>query len=150
MADKHITTPRFFELSEHECLQFLRERHLGRLAYSLHDRVDIAPLHYVSDDDWIYARTSEGTKLSKLRHHPWCAFEVDEHSGMFDWTSVVVKGQLIVLDDHPSTSRYLEHALRLIRELLPESMTPDDPTPLRNRLVRIHVSEIAGRRATSA
>lgn len=148
--DEANGSPEFLELDEEEARHFLRERRLGRIAYSFHDRVDIAPIHYAADDDWIYARTSEGTKLATLRHHPWCAFEVDDVRGMFDWTSVVVKGRMYVLDDDRVNAAARERALELLRELIPETFTVSDPTPHRSVLIRIHVAEIAGRRAAPA
>ena len=65
---------------------------VGRLAFAFHDRVDIIPIHYVYSAPWIYGRTSRGAKLLTLEHNPWCAFEVDEIRGPFDWQSVIVKG----------------------------------------------------------
>src|SRR6478672_13615462 len=65
---------------------------VGRIAFSLHDRVDVEPIHYVYDAPWIFGRTSAGAKLLTLEHNQWCAFETDEVLGMFDWQGVVVKG----------------------------------------------------------
>lgn len=143
------TGPRFHELDEAEARSFLHARRLGRIAYSFHDRVDIAPINYAADGDWIYARTSEGAKLATLRHHPWCAFEVDEARGMFDWTSVVVKGKLDILGDG-ADDKVREHGVELLRELVPETFTAHDPTPRRSVLVRMHITEITGRRAQPA
>lgn len=120
----------------------------GAMSANGHDRVDIAPINYASDGDWIYARTSEGAKLATLRHHPWCAFEVDEVRGIFGWTSVVVKGKLDILGDD-AHQQVLEHAVELLREVVSETFTVDDPTPRRSVVVRIHVSEITGRTARS-
>ena len=52
--------------------------HVGRLAFTFHDRVDIEPISHVYSEGWVYARTSPGTKLTTVKHHPWVAFEVDE------------------------------------------------------------------------
>jgi len=84
--------PVFRELDRGEIEEILARNNVGRLAFSLHDRVDIEPINYVFDSGWIYGRTSHGTKLSTIAHHRWVAFEVDEVHGIFQWSSVVIKG----------------------------------------------------------
>lgn len=140
------------ELSEAEALEFLARHNVGRLAYSFRDRVDIVPIHYVNHDGWLYGRTSPGPKLTTLAHSRWVAFEVDEVRGLFDWTSVVVKGALLLLDAEGSSAERAawQEGLRLLRELVPEALAAGDPTPHRDVLFRIHVSEATGRRARPA
>ena len=67
-----------------DCLALLERHTVGRMAYSHRNRVDIAPIHYVYSDGWVFARTSGGAKMTTLRHVPWVAFEVDEIDGVFD------------------------------------------------------------------
>jgi hypothetical protein len=50
---------------------------VGRIAFSIHDRVDIEPLLYVFVHGWIYGRTQPGRKIEVLSHHRWVAVEVD-------------------------------------------------------------------------
>lgn len=151
-VDTHTAgVPSFRDLDDAEARLFLQAHHVGRVAYSFRDRVDIAPIHYVADDEWIFARTSEGGKLTTLSHNPWCAFEVDSVRGMFEWTSVVVKGQLTVLHaESAPLSAARERGLSLLRELIPSSLTPRDPAPERTVLVRLHIAEITGREAILA
>ena len=47
---------------------------------------------------WLYARTSPGTKLTTVQHHPWVAFEVDEVHARASWQSVVVRGTIYFLE----------------------------------------------------
>lgn len=61
--------PSFSELSRHDCVELLRRNHVGRIAFTFHDRVDIEPISYVFADDWLYGRTSPGTKVATVRHH---------------------------------------------------------------------------------
>src|SRR4051794_23611303 len=89
--------PEFFELSAGEAAELLDRNHVGRLAFTFHDRVDIEPISYVRDDRYVYARTSPGTKLTTVKHHPWVAFQVDEVEGRYDWKSVTVRGTLYFL-----------------------------------------------------
>ena len=141
------TAPRFVEFNEAESLALLAEKHVGRIAFSLHDRVDVQPVGFVYDDGWILGRTQAGSKLSTLLHHPWCAFEVDEVRGMFDWESVVVRGSFYILDPElGSTDRY-DRALEVLRHIIPETFTDKDPTPQRGILFGIYVQEMTGRAA---
>jgi nitroimidazol reductase NimA-like FMN-containing flavoprotein (pyridoxamine 5'-phosphate oxidase superfamily) len=136
-------------LSDAEARRFLLAHNVGRLAYAYRDRVDIEPIHYVADGDWLYGRTSLGTKLATLAHHPWCAFEVDDVRGTFDWTSVVVKGAFYLIDPELASPEAYQRALALLRDLVPETLTPSDPAPHRTVLFRVHASEITGRESRS-
>ena len=136
-------------LDRDEARALLVRHHVGRIAFAFHDRVDIEPIHYVLDGDWIYGRTSIGTKLATLTHRPWCAFEVDEVRDTFDWASVVAKGSFHVLDPLVSPDTYA-HALVHVRRLVPTLFAADDPAPHRTVLFRIHVDELTGRIARPA
>lgn len=155
MARTHAsdaTHPHFRELTRTECEALLARHHVGRMAFSLHDRVDIEPLHYVFADGWLYGRTSIGTKISMLEHHPWVAFEVDEHEGLFDWRSVVVKGAFYRVDSEESPfgeDPVMARGVALLRSLLPETLTAGDPVPFRRTVFRIHLDEVTGRAARS-
>ena len=135
----------FRRLSLAESHAFLDRNHVGRVAFSLHDRVDIQPINYVSEGDWIFGRTSEGTKLSTLLHHPWCAFEVDEVRGLYDWTSVVVKGAFSVLDPKIGSLHTYQRAQALLKRLVPPSAPGGDPASHRNVVFGIFAPEVSGR-----
>jgi nitroimidazol reductase NimA-like FMN-containing flavoprotein (pyridoxamine 5'-phosphate oxidase superfamily) len=139
--------PIFSTLEDVDARSLLARHHLGRIAYSLHDRVDIEPVHYAFDGEWIFGRTSMGAKLAALAHRPWCAFEVDEVHGPFDWASVVVKGSFYLLDPEASSPGLYGRALELLENLIPGSFTADDPAPHRGVLFGIYVQEIGGRSA---
>ncbi|MDB4877941.1 MAG: Pyridoxamine 5-phosphate oxidase-related protein [Gemmatimonadetes bacterium] len=131
-----------------EAQEFLASHHVGRIAFSLHDRVDIEPLHYVYEAPWIFGRTSAGAKVLTLAHNRWCALEADEVLGMFDWKSVVAKGPFTPLDPASAVDDY-DRALTALRRFLPSTLTDDDPTPHRNILFAVHASEISGRCSVS-
>jgi nitroimidazol reductase NimA-like FMN-containing flavoprotein (pyridoxamine 5'-phosphate oxidase superfamily) len=137
----------YVALSDTDARGLLASQHVARLAYTHRDRVDIEPIHYTLDGDWIFGRTSMGTKLATLAHHPWCALEVDEIRGPFDWSSVVVKGTFYLLDPETSSQDTYARALEKVRTLLPEAFGPDDPAPHRTILFGIHVNEVTGRSA---
>lgn len=142
-----ITGPQFRDLTLEESNALLTSKNVGRIAYSLHDQVDIEPINYVSDGAWIFGRTSKGAKLATLLHHPWCAFEVDDVRDLFDWSSVVVKGTFYLLDPEigsPDTYRRAEH---LLRKLVPATFSERDPAPHRDVVFGIFVRETTGRAA---
>ena len=142
-----ISEERGYEkLSADEASAFLARQHMGRLAFSLHDRVDIEPITYSFDHGWIMGRTSIGTKLSVLAHNPWCAFEVDEVWSPFEWTSVVVKGMFYLLDPETSSPNVYQRALASVRALMPDAFSAADPLSRRSILFGIHANSVTGRR----
>jgi uncharacterized protein len=132
-----------FEESE----KILARNTVGRLAFALQDRVSVLPVHYVYEDGWIYGRTSAGGKLREILRNRRIAFEVDEHTQMFEWRSVVVRGPLYLLDPGtlPADRRIYSKAVSLIRRLVPTALTDSDPVPFRDQLFRIRAVEISGR-----
>jgi nitroimidazol reductase NimA-like FMN-containing flavoprotein (pyridoxamine 5'-phosphate oxidase superfamily) len=143
--------PTFRDLAEAECHALLNRHHVGRLALSHKDRVEIVPIHYVHDEGWIYGRTAAGSKLEIAAHNRWVAFEVDEVDGLFDWRSVVGKGGLYILrkDGSEQEQALYDKGLKMIRRLVPEALTPNDPVPDRALLFRIHLDELTGREAST-
>ena len=144
--------PTFRDLDDSEMNALLSRNHVGRIAFSFRNRVDIQPIHYIFADNAIYMRTEPGSKLTTLAHAPWVAFEVDEVDGPFDWRSVVVHGTVYVLDDEgPERGRELyDLALERLRELMPDALTADDPAPSRRVILKLHPASLAGREARSS
>jgi nitroimidazol reductase NimA-like FMN-containing flavoprotein (pyridoxamine 5'-phosphate oxidase superfamily) len=139
-------------LSPGECKALLERNHVGRVAFTFHDRVDVEPVHYVYAQGWLHGRTAPGAKLAVLQHNPWVAFEVDEVAGLFDWRSVVVHGSVHIPDPDGSAADREAHAATLaqLRRFVPDTLTRGDPAPTRLLLFRIHVDEISGRAAESS
>jgi uncharacterized protein len=141
----------FRTLSADECQTLLAAHHVGRLAYAYKQRVDIEPLHYVADGEWLYLRTASGSKVSMLEHQPWVALEVDEVHGLFDWQSVVVHGSVQVLDPHDGVDAEArwQHAVDTFRRIVPQAFADGDPTPQRDVMLRVHMSHVEGRSASA-
>lgn len=129
------------------CEAILHANSVGRIAFALQDRVSIVPVHYVYDSGWIYGRTAPGGKLREILRNRRVAFEVDEHSRLFEWRSVVVRGPLYLIEPGttPSDRRVYAKAVSLIRGLVSSTLTDSDPVPFRDQLFRIRVAEISGR-----
>lgn len=144
-------TPIFRELTAKECHAVLARHQVGRIAFAHKDRVDIEPIHYVHDDGWLYGRTAPGTKLEVVTRNRWVAFEVDEVEALFEWRSVVAKGGFYFLrkDGSEEEAARYDHAVKVLRRLIPETLTSKDPLPDRVVLFRIHIDELTGRAATA-
>ena len=139
----------FRDLSRSEIEAMLLRNRVGRLAFSIHDRVDIQPIHYIYERGWLYGRTSEGDKLSTLKHNQWVAFEVDEITDLFDWRSLVIHGSFWIM--HPRGSPRAEElwtkAAELVSKIVPGALTESDPVAFRQVLFRIAVGDVRGREA---
>jgi nitroimidazol reductase NimA-like FMN-containing flavoprotein (pyridoxamine 5'-phosphate oxidase superfamily) len=144
--------PAFRTLDRSECEAILERNVVGRIAFSFHDRVDIEPLHYVYDGAWLFGRTSPGSKLTTLQHSQWVAFEVDEIEGLFDWRSVVVHGAVYVVSAEGSESEAeaLRRGIAMLRRLIPETGSADDPVAFRTVVFRLHIDRLTGRMASTA
>jgi nitroimidazol reductase NimA-like FMN-containing flavoprotein (pyridoxamine 5'-phosphate oxidase superfamily)/osmotically-inducible protein OsmY len=145
-APRH-DVPLFAELGREACEVILSRNSVGRIAFTLHDRVSIVPIHYVYSSGWIYGRTAAAGKLREILRNRRIAFEVDEHPQLFEWRSVVVRGPLYLIGggNSASTRRVYAKAVALIRKLVPAALTDADPVPFRDQLFRIHAAEISGR-----
>ena len=144
--------PVFRALSPRECRTVLARNVVGRMAFTLRRAVDIEPVHLLLDGDWLYGRTSDGTKVRALAHRPWVAVEVDEVDGPFDWFSVVVHGTFWPLpeDGSPLQREGRARAIELFERVAPGADTLADPVPHRTIWFRISISEMTGRSATTA
>ena len=140
------------DLSTSEAQGILRRNHVGRIAYSFRDAVDIRPIHYIWRKDWLFGRTSPGDKLVTLRHNQWVAFEVDEISGPLDWSSVIVRGTFYRLLPEGSEHdlRLYRRALRAVRQRDPRTLTKADPLSFRSELFGIAVDTVTGRTCSTA
>ncbi|HEU4586379.1 MAG TPA: pyridoxamine 5'-phosphate oxidase family protein [Gemmatimonadaceae bacterium] len=143
---------RFGTLERREIDALLARHNVGRIAFTFRNRVDVEPINYMYRDSWIYLRTGPGTKLTTLARHPWVAFEVDEVDGPFDWRSVVVHSTVYELTPGgtETQARMYDDAVELLRELIPETFTEEDPVPHRNVILRMKVDEVRGRVSTTS
>jgi nitroimidazol reductase NimA-like FMN-containing flavoprotein (pyridoxamine 5'-phosphate oxidase superfamily) len=144
-------TPSFRDLTPAECEAMLTRHHVGRLAYTFHDRVDVEPIAYVFAKRALVFRTAPGSKLETLAHHPWVALEIDEVKGLFDWRSVVVHGTVYALRDTGDDSQRSTYraAVRSLRRLVPNTLREGDPVPFRSVVMRLHLDRVTGRAAWS-
>jgi nitroimidazol reductase NimA-like FMN-containing flavoprotein (pyridoxamine 5'-phosphate oxidase superfamily) len=146
----HTAAPRIRALSREESIEVLARNQVGRIAFAHAGRIDVEPIHYVYADGWIYGRTSHGAKLEATGYQ-WSpvAFEVDEVQEVFRWRSVVVHGGFYTVpaDGAEWERQEWSKGVDLLRRLVPETLTPEDPVPHRDVLFRIALQEVTGREA---
>lgn len=135
-----------------ESLALLAKHHVGRLGISFHDVMRVEIANYVYAEGWIYARTVLGADVLTVRHHPWVAFEVDEVEGIYDWRSVEVSGAAEFLASDMSSHDWFkfENAVRLLRDVISQVLTADDPVAERVQLLRMHVDNVRGRESRAS
>jgi nitroimidazol reductase NimA-like FMN-containing flavoprotein (pyridoxamine 5'-phosphate oxidase superfamily) len=141
--------PQFRELDMAEIESILGRNNVGRLAYCHRGWADIEPIHYVYADGSVWGRTAPGMKLASIAENYHVAFEVDEIESLFQWRSVVLRGVFYRLSPTGSaeTAEAWERAVELVRSLVPETLTAEDPVPFRWVFFRIGIEEIRGRAA---
>lgn len=147
---KMVVAPCFRELDRTEIDAILARNHLGRMAFARGNHIDIEPIHYVHSNGWLYGRTSPGRKVEMTGAGWWpIAFQVDEVEDLFRWRSVVIHGGFYTLNaEGPAWERAeVVKAIGILRTLVPETFTREDPIPGRTVIFRIAVQEVSGRAA---
>ena len=136
--------PLFKTLRSFQSEDVLVRNNVGRIGFALDGRVQLVPINYVFLNGWIYGRTAAPTYLP--RNAP-VTFQVDEHNGTPEWRSVVVQGQLDLVESERAESalsifqRLLSSARSLVRPVVAET-----PSVLfRDQLFAIQAIEISGR-----
>lgn len=121
-------------LSAEESWNLLSSMTLGRLVTCVEGFPEIFPVNFVVQRKTVLFRTAEfATKLFTVVMNAHVVFEADDHNVSEGW-SVIAKGTAQVLH----TSAEIEEAQRA--QLLPWT------AGLKPRYVRVHPSEISGRR----
>lgn len=88
-------------LTREESLHLLQDRsYVGRVGFVADGQLIILPVNYLAEDDAVFFCSSDGTKLSALRHGAPVAFEVDANRPLFHsgW-SVLVTGTAAEVTD---------------------------------------------------
>jgi nitroimidazol reductase NimA-like FMN-containing flavoprotein (pyridoxamine 5'-phosphate oxidase superfamily) len=136
--------PLFRALGPSQTEALLARNSSGTIAFTLGGRVQMLPTNYLYVNGWIYGRTADAAYLP--RNAP-VAFEVEERNNSSGWRSVLVQGQLdMVESDNPAKASggwgRIFSALR--RFLAP----PGDEEPsvfFRDQIFCIRAAQISGR-----
>lgn len=96
-----------------ECLDLLRQEHLGRIAVVVAGRPLVLPVNYVMDDGSIVFRTDDGTKFDASVRGEFVAFEIDHADAQYhEGWSVLVTGVAEEIVDPAELARAHELPLR--------------------------------------
>ncbi|WP_344119889.1 pyridoxamine 5'-phosphate oxidase family protein [Kocuria aegyptia] len=128
--------PPVTELSPEQCWEHLYSARFGRIATMDGDEIEITPVNLVADDEKIYFRTAEGTKLLHLVLNEHVAVQVDHAQGGEAW-SVLVRGTARRLTDAEETARVDELPLRPWVETTKPEYVEVAPTKVTGRLFRL-------------
>ncbi|HTD82467.1 MAG TPA: pyridoxamine 5'-phosphate oxidase family protein [Gemmatimonadaceae bacterium] len=144
IPDSPQDLPIFKTLQTPQCEAILLRNDVGRIAFALDDRVQILPVHYAYRNGWIHGRTAAPTYLPRNAR---VAFEVDERSSSNEWRTIIVHGQLdIVESGGAEQSRgVLERARLFFQQLLQPALVESPAVLFRDQLFCIRAGEIAGR-----
>ena len=79
-------------LAEHECLELVRHRPIGRVAVCIGALPAVFPVNHCTVGRDVVFRTAEGTKLAAATRGAVVAFEVDEFDteGHLGWSVLIV------------------------------------------------------------
>lgn len=122
------------ELSRDECLELLRSKRVGRVAWNGFRGPQVMPVNYALDGESVLFRTSPNSEIVKALYQEQAAFEVDDidevlHSG---W-SVLLVGPTTYLSDPKDVSSVQD---------VPQPWVSED----RVMYIRIDPEQISGRR----
>ena len=126
-----MTSQGFERLNEEECHQLLHQRKLGRVGFPHGNLTLVLPVYYTMVGADIVFRTSPGAKLDAAVLNQRVAFEVDDED---DAWSVHVTGHAAEVKDTEQSRRARE------------KLSGRWPAGMRERVVRIPIEHITGRR----
>jgi uncharacterized protein len=123
-------------LTVHECLEHLRSRDLGRVAFKIDKDIDVLPVNYASDGGVVVFRTGLMTRLQQTPRVP-VTFEVDS------WDPVTGVGWSVLLKG--VARAFTEGSDPFSKALRQREVQPRAPGK-RDHWIAIYPSEITGRR----
>lgn len=133
-------------MSALEINEFILEQRVGRVGCHDEGVTYVVPVIFAWDIDCFYVYTTEGQKVTMMRHNSRVCFEIDEYLADGGWRSVIVQGVYEELHGEDAT-----RALGILSErLLPASGAKRDSGDRGEGRVpvafRIRAQEMTGRK----
>ena len=130
------------QLGERESRALLSGEITGRLGCSDHGKPYIVPIHYVYDNECVYALSSPGHKIDVLRDNPNACLQVDEIRDDEHWSSVLAFGLYEEVSDGKERERILADLSKRFPHTTEEPRAEKgEPEPI---VFRIRVTDITG------
>ena len=106
------------ELTRTECAQVLSRSYIGRLACSHLDQPYIVPISFSFDaeEDCVYGFSTIGQKIAWMRENPKVCLEVDDIADKDHWTTVVVMGRYMEIQQAPEEAEARKRAQRFFQQ----------------------------------
>jgi len=101
-------------MSTLEINEFVLEQRVGRVGCHAEGVTYVVPIIFAWDSDSFYVYTTEGQKITMMRHNARVCFEIDEYVVDGGWRSVIVQGVYEELCDEDAA-----RALRILTERFP-------------------------------
>ena len=146
-----VKRPRIRALTPRQIEFVLARNSVAHIAFQHDGRVELMPVHYAYMNGSIVGRTSLGAKYLNWLVVREVVVEVEEIQALFDWRSVLVRGNVSLLrargrDDERAA---FNQAVDAIRTVIPGAFTEQDPTPDRRFIFRVDPTDVTGREATT-
>jgi nitroimidazol reductase NimA-like FMN-containing flavoprotein (pyridoxamine 5'-phosphate oxidase superfamily) len=143
-------------LNKEQIEEVLGSNVLGRIGCGDGKKIYVVPVNYVYDNNHIIAHSTEGMKISIMRHHPQVCFQVDEMKSFTNWKSVIAWGEYQELTDarekYNAMKLFVDRTMRLkisetavLPELTENRVHPRSPGIIKPVIYRIVLSEKTGR-----
>ncbi len=101
-------------LDRDQCLAFLEDHRLGRLACISAGQPYVVPVHYAFTADHLYMFSMAGRKIDALRANPAATMLVEQIDNQQAWRSVLVEGTFEELPDRLGYKRQRDMAWQLL------------------------------------
>jgi uncharacterized protein len=144
---------RISPISRQECGELLNRVSIGRLGCSLNDQPYVVPVSFSYETDRIYVFSTLGKKIKWMRQNPKICLQVDEMGSSSSWTSVVVTGAYLELNE-PEYAAERGHAMEQLsqysqwwRNPLAQRREQTSDLSIESVFFRIDIESMSGLRA---
>jgi nitroimidazol reductase NimA-like FMN-containing flavoprotein (pyridoxamine 5'-phosphate oxidase superfamily) len=146
---------RIVPIDETECKELLKRVSIGRLGSSLDNQPYVVPIcfSYIADKNCLYLFSTVGQKVKWMRKNPKVCLLADEIGNRANWSSVVVNGMYVELQEPKFTAErqkaleYLSEYSNWWRTPLAERREQVSDLEIEPVFFRIDISSISGLRA---